>query len=385
MSGRTLSVAGMLAAVLGLLLLTGSSLLAAPEPYVVGAVFDITGPASPLGTPERDTARLVEEMVNRTGGINGHPLRLVIYDNGSEETKCVMAFKKLIEKDEVLAIVGPSQSGTTLAVVNIVEAAQVPLVSCAASIKIVSPVKKWVFKTPQNDNFAVQKLIEYFRTHRIKRIAFINVANAFGTSGLEQAQKLFPGYGMSIIATESFGPTDTDMTAQLTRIRAANPDAVVCWGTNPGPALVTRNMRQLGMTQPLFMSHGVANRKFIELAGDAADGVIFPAGRLLVVDSIPKTDPRYRVLARYSKLFQTKYGREADTFGGHAWDALHLVVAALKAVGPDRAKMRDYIEKTRGFVGTAGIFNFSPQDHNGLSKDAFVMVKISNGRWELMK
>jgi len=383
MATRTVIGAGMLVLILlGGLLATGA---AAPEPYVIGAVFDITGPASPLGTPERDTALLVEEAVNRAGGINGHPIRLVIYDNGSQETNCVLAVKKLIENDKVLAIIGPSQSGTTLAVVNIVEAARIPLVSCAASIKITEPVKPWVFKTPQSDSFAVMKLIDYMKPRKIQRIAFISVSNAFGMSGLEQAELLFPKAGISIVAKESFGPTDTDMTVQLTRIRASNAQAVVCWGTNPGPAIVARNMQQLGMTIPLFMSHGVANRKFIELAGPAADGVVFPAGRLLVAEGIPKSDPRRAVLIRYKTLFQQKYGREADTFGGHAWDALNLVLAALKKVGPDSAKLRAEIERTRNYVGTAGFFNMSPREHNGLTEDSFVMVKIVKGDWVLAK
>jgi len=380
MTGRLL-LAGAAAVLLALALVPAQ----AATPYVVGAVFDISGPASPLGTPERDTALMIEDMVNRAGGINGHPLKLVIYDNASEETKCVMAVKRLIERDKVLAIVGPSQTGTTLAVVDTVTRAKVPLVSCAAAIPIVDPVKPWVFKTPQSDNYAVAKLIDYFKTCGIKRIAFVNVSNAFGKSGLEQAQKLFPKAGIQIVAKEEFAPTDTDMTTQLTRIRMANPQAVVCWGTNPGPAMLAKNMRQLGMKQPLFMSHGVANRKFIELAGPAANGIIFPAGRLLVMESLSKTDPRYAVLAKYDQAFRARYNRAPDTFGGHAWDALFMVIEAIKKAGPDRAKIRTALEQTKNFVGTAGFFNMSAKDHNGLTKDSFVMVKISKGDWTLLR
>ncbi len=171
------------------------------------------------------------------------------------------------------------------------------------------------------------------------------------------------------------------MTAQLTKIRAAKPQAVLCWGTNPGPAVVAKNMRTLGMKQPLLMSHGIANMTFIQLAGKAADGVIFPAGKLLVANSIPKSDRQRATLLKYESDFMKAYGKAPNTFGGHAWDAFMLVVKAAKAVGPDRAKIRSKIEKTKGFVGISGIFNMSPKDHNGLNIDAFALVTIKNGKW----
>jgi len=357
----------------------------AKAPYLIGAVFDITGPASPLGTPERDTVKMIEEQVNKAGGVNGRPVRFIIYDNGSEETKCVMAVKRLIEADKVKAIIGPSQTGTTLAVASICERAGIPLVSCAAGIKITQPVKRYVFKTAQADAHAVAKVIDYLKAKRIKSIAFINVSNAFGASGRQQMEMQAPKAGIAIVAKEEFGDKDTDMTTQLTRIAAKKPGAVVCWGTNPGPAIVARNMKQLGLKVPLIMSHGVANRKFIELAGDAANGVVFPAGRLLVANSIPNTDPQKKTLLAYAAQFKKAHGRDADTFGGHAWDAAQLVLKAMRKVGDDPKRIRDEIEKTKGFVGISGVFSFSPKDHNGLTKDSFVMVEIRNGKWALLK
>jgi branched-chain amino acid transport system substrate-binding protein len=175
------------------------------------------------------------------------------------------------------------------------------------------------------------------------------------------------------------------MTAQLTRIKARAPQAVVCWGTNPGPAIVARNMRQLDLDIPLLMSHGIANRKFIELAGEAAEGVVFPAGRLIVAGAIPDTDRQKKTLLGFASQFRQMYGRDADTFGGHAWDAAKLVLRAMEKVGDDPVKIRAELERTRDFVGISGIFNFSPKEHNGLTKDAFVMVTIRNGAWALVK
>jgi branched-chain amino acid transport system substrate-binding protein len=353
-------------------------------PYRIGALFAVSGPASPLGVPERNTALLLQEEINKAGGINGHPLEILIEDTASEESRTALAANKLLDSD-VLAIVGPSQSGETLAIIDRMQKAQVPLISCAASVKITQPVadRKWIFKTPQSDAMAIEKLIDYMKAHKMKRVGFIYVSNAFGESGREQAEKLLPKAGITIAATQSFGPEDTVMTTQLTQLAAAKPDAIICWGTNPGPARIAQAMHDMGLKIPLLQSHGVANRTFINLAGAGAEGVVLPAGRLIVASQIPDSDPQKQILLQYTKAYEDKFHEAPDTFGGHAWDAIELVVKALRAVGPDRAKIRDYIENTRGFVGIGGVFNFSKDDHNGLTKDAFVMVRIEKGQWKL--
>jgi branched-chain amino acid transport system substrate-binding protein len=356
------------------------------EPYRIGALFAISGPASPLGEPERNTALLLQEQINAAGGINGHPLQILIEDTASEESRTALAANKLIDRG-VLAIVGPSQSGETLAIIDATQKAKVPLISCAASVLITQPAaeRKWVFATPQTDAMAVDKLIEYMRAHKIKNIGFINVSNKFGDSGRQQAEKRLPKAGIKIVAQQTFGPEDTVMTTQLTNLAKAKPDAIICWGTNPGPARIASTMHDMKLKIPLLQSHGVANRTFIELAGAGAEGVVLPAGRLIVATQIPDSDPQKKTLLQYARTYQSHFHKPADTFGGHAWDAIQLVVKALRAVGPDRAKIRDYIERTKGFVGIGGVFNYSPQDHNGLTKDAFVMVRIEKGEWKLIK
>lgn len=358
---------------------------ASKDPYRVGALFAVTGFNSPLGTPERDTAKMLEEQINAKGGINGHKLEVVAYDTESDETKCVTLAKKLIEQDKVLAIIGPSSTAESLALIDTVEKAGIPLVSCAASAQITTPVKKWVFKTPQSDIQAVTEIYDYLKTRGITKVALLTSSGGYGTTGKAALEQAAPGAGISIVAAETFGDKDSDMTAQLTRVKGTPAQAVICWGTNPGPAIIAKNMRQLNMSIPLLQSHGVANQKFIELAGEAANGVVFPAGKLLVYQTLPDSDPQKPVLANYAKSFQEKYGRAADTFGGHAYDALMLVAGALEKVGPDKGKIRDEIEKTTGFIGTAGVFNMSPNDHNGLGKGCFVMIKIVDGKWTLEK
>ncbi|NPA48883.1 MAG: ABC transporter substrate-binding protein [Thermodesulfobacteria bacterium] len=369
----------------GFFLLTSSPIWAA-KPYKIGALFSITGPTSFIGEPERNTLVMLVEEVNKAGGINGHPVEVVIYDTEGEETNAVKKVTKLIVQDKVLAIIGPSRTGTTLAVIPFVERYKVPLISCAAGIKIVEPVKPWVFKTAQSDRLAVKKIYAYCQDHGLKKIAIITVSNGFGQSGREQLKALAKDYGIEIVADELFGPKDVDMTPQLTRIRAKNPDAVICWGTNPGPAIVAKNMRQLGMKQQLFMSHGVASKRFIQLAGEAAEGIILPAGKILVADQLPDTDPQKKLLLSYIERYKARFGEEPSAFGGHAYDAFLLLKHALATAGADRAKIREALENAKGIVGIHGIFNMSPTDHNGLDeKTAFVLVRIKDGDWQLLK
>ena len=355
-------------------------------PYKIGGIFAISGRASFLGEPERNSMELLAEQINGQGGVNGHPIELVIYDTEGDATKAVLNANKLIEKDNVLAIVGPSLSGTTLAVVPIAEKAQVPLISCAASVKITTPVKKWVFKTPQTDVMAVAKIYEYMQGQGIQKIAILTVGNAFGASGRQQLLQQASDYGYEIVADERFGPKDTDMTPQLTKIRSLKPEAIICWGTNPGPAVIAKNMRQLGIEIPLYQSHGVASKKFIELAGEAANGVMLPTGKILVAGSLPDTDPQKPTLLKYIADYEEKYKIAVSGFGGYSWDGLEILAQALEKAGADRAKIRDEVEKITGHVGISGIFRFSPQDHNGLNKEeAFVVVKIVNGDWQVIQ
>ncbi len=353
--------------------------------YKVGALLSVTGPAAWLGTPERNTVRMIEEEINEAGGINGHPLEVIVEDTVGDATRTVTAAKKLISKDEVLAIIGPSRSGTTMAVIPIVEEAEVPLISCAAAEAIVVPVKRWVFKTPQKDSDAAIRIYEYMKEQGMSKIAIITGTTGFGDQGRQQLKKFAPEFDITIIVDETYGPEDTDMTAQLTKIKASEAEAVVNWSIVAGQVIVAKNMQQLGMEIPLFQSHGFGNVKYAQTAGEAGEGIIFPCGRLLAVDSLLEGHPQKEVLTRYKEEYEAKYNEDVSTFGGHAWDALYLVIEALEEVGPDREKIRDYIENRKGFVGTGGVFNFSPEDHSGLDKYAFEMLTVKDGKFVVLK
>ncbi len=364
-------------------LFAGAS-FAAP-PIKIGAIFSVSGPASFLGEPERNTAQMMVDEINKTGGVKGRKLELIVYDTQGDATNAVQAVNRLIKNDKVVAIIGDSTTGNSMAVIPVVEKAQVPIISCAAGIKITEPVKKWVFKTAQNDALAVMKIFEHMKEQKIKKIAIITVSDGFGSSGREQLKLKAGEFGIEIISDETYGPKDTDMTAQLTKIRGTAAQAIVCWGTNPGPAVVARNAKQLGIKIPLYMSHGVSSKRFIELAGEGAEDIILPSGRVIVADQLPDKDPQKKALLSYVNNYRKHFKVEGDHFGGHAWDAIMLIRDAIERGDATPMAIRDQLERTKNFAGIGGIFNYSEQDHAGLTKDAFVLVQVKKGDWKLIK
>ncbi|MFZ2448607.1 MAG: ABC transporter substrate-binding protein [Syntrophobacteraceae bacterium] len=355
------------------------------EPYKIGGIFSITGSSSFLGDPEKKSMEMAVEQINAKGGIDGRKLEAVIYDDEGDPTKAVLAVQKLASKDGVIAIVGPSLTPTTLAIIPVVEKAGVPLISCAAGIKITEPVKPLVYKTAQNDVLAVAAIYKHIQKANIKKIGILTVENAFGESGKEQLTAQASKFGIQIVLAETFGAKDTDITAQLAKIRAAQPEAIVCWGTNPGPAVIARNVVQMNIKIPLYQSHGVASPKFIELAESAAEGILLPTGKILVTPQLPDTDRQKAVLASYTAEFEKRYSMPVSGFGGYAFDGVNLLAEALKGTEGDKKKIAANVEKIKGFAGVTGTFTFTPQDHNGLGDDAFVMVVIKGGKWQLLK
>lgn len=369
-----------------MVLLCSASLALAAAPIKIGGLFAVTGPAAFLGEPEKNTLELLVKEANAKGGINGSRIELVIYDTGGDVTKAVQLANKLVKNDRVAAIVGPSTTGETMAVIPIAERAKVPLISCAAGIKITDPVKKWVFKTPANDHVAAEKILLQAGKLKQKNIAILTVSDGFGASGREQLKLMAAKRGFKIVADEVYGPKDTDMTPQLTKIKSAKPDAIICWGTNPGPAIITRNVKQLGITAQLYQSHGVASKKFIELASaGAAEGVMLPAGKLAVFDLLKKNDPQAKLLKEYNDSYRKAFGTEASTFGGYAYDGFQLIAAAVSKGAKTPAQIRDGIEKGGSMVGVSGIFRMTPKDHNGLDLSAFEMVRIQKGDWTIVR
>ncbi len=359
------------------------SLSAKAQDIKVGAVLSVTGPASFLGEPEEKTLRIYVDELNAKGGIKGRKIQLVTYDDGGDANKARTFATRLVEEDKVVAMVGGTTTGTTMAMVPVFEDAQIPFISLAGAVVIVEPVKRWVFKTPHTDRMACEKIFDDMKKRGLTRIGMISGTDGFGKSMRDECVKVNARFGVEILSEETYGPRDTDMTPQLTNLKAKNPQAVINPGFGQGPAIVTRNYRQLGMTAPLYQSHGVASKQFIELAGDAANGVRLPAAALLVADKLPDTDPQKKIAMDYARKFTEVTKQPVSTFGGHAYDGLMILAGAIERGGTDPKAIRDEIEKTKGFIGTAGIFNMTPQDHMGLDLSAFKMLEIKGGDWSL--
>jgi branched-chain amino acid transport system substrate-binding protein len=366
------------------------------DTYKVGALLDLTGPASNLGVPEENTVVMMVDQINEEGGINGHPLEVIVYDTEGDAVEGVLLATRLIEQDEVLAIIGPTRSGTSLEIIDTITTAEIPLVSCAANIGIVTPVgeRYWIFKTPQTDREAVTEIYTYLQSANISNIALITDTSSFGAGGRDILIANAADYGLTVVDDQTFANDDPSMQPQLTHIGGTDIDAeaVVCWTTDKDAATVALDMQTLQMEIPLYCSHGIANMDFIDAAGDAANGVVFPAGKLLIIDDIPADDPQKEVLTQYRDDYEALYGEGTiNTFGGHAWDALQMVVMALEemdeglTITEARAAIRDGIEQITDFAAISGVFTMSPTNHLGMEPGSLALIEIVDGEWTWLK
>jgi branched-chain amino acid transport system substrate-binding protein len=382
---------GLVARILALCALAAlplSPAFAAPsgEPVKIGAIFAVTGPAAYLGAPEEKTARMLQEQFNAKGGILGRPVKIIVKDSGGSAEKAISFAKQLIEEDEVAAIVGPTTSGESMAIKDLCQKAGVPLVSCAAAETITAPVAKYVFKTPQKDNYVVEWIYRTMNQLGVSRIGVIASNTGFGNGGKAQLEKYASKYGITIAISEAYDANATDLSALLTKVNAAGVQAVVNWSIEPAQAIVAKNMRQLKMKALLFQSHGFGNIKYVEAAGEAAEGIIFPCGRLLVAGELAASDPQKKLLLDYAAGYKALYKEDASTFGGHAYDAITILCAAIEAAGSTKPDaIAAALEGTRNFAGTAGSFNLSADDHNGLGMDSISMITVRKGRFALYR
>ncbi len=381
MKGRTVVMSLLVAVALAV-----TSQAFAAEPIKVGAILSVTGPASFLGAPEARTLEMLVEETNKKGGILGHKVELIVKDSGASPEKAFSFAKQLIEENKVFAIIGPSTSGETMKIKSLAEEGKTILLSCAAADVIVNPVAKYVFKTPQKDSDAILKIFDQMKKMKITRIGVLSSNTGFGQAGKALIERLAPSYGIVILANEVYDKAASDLTAEVTKVKSAKVQGIVNWSIEPAQAIVIKNARQIGLKVPIFQSHGFGNIKYVEAAGPAAEGVMFPAGRLLVADQLPKKNPQKAVLVKYKKDYESKYKEEASTFGGHAYDAYIILAKAIEKAGKaDKDAVRAAIEQLENVVGTGGIFDFSPSDHNGLNVDAFEMLVVKNGKFAILK
>ncbi len=366
----------------------------AQEPIKIGAFFALSGPASSIGEPTRLVAQMVVDKINKEGGVGGRQIKLETGNTESDPTKALIEAKRLVEEGKVVALIGPTRTDEGMAVKPYIEdTAHVPIVMTIGGDPVIAGGKfgpfKWTFKTPQRTSVAVKKLYEYIKSQGQKKIALLTATDGFGKDGQAWLDQLAPEFGIEIVARESFAATDTDMTPQLLKIKGSGAQALICWTIGPAGARVAKNVKQLGLTFPLYQCHGQPDPKYIELAGEAANGSIMPSTKVMVVDQLPDADPQKKVIQEFIRLYKDEYKFDSqypvNTHSGYAWDAIYLVANAIRQAGTEPDKLREAIEGTKGYIGVSGIYNLTPEDHNGLQTDSMVMVKVENGKWVLLK
>jgi branched-chain amino acid transport system substrate-binding protein len=357
------------------------------EPYRIGAVVSLTGTYAGLGTPAKQAIELERDRINAAGGINGHLLEVVFEDDATDAAKAQAAAVRLVEQENVLAVIGASGTGQTMAMRSDLERAQIPQVSMAGGSVITAQLSKWVFQTPWPNRVVIPFVLKQMGAAGLSKVALISDTGGYGVDGRDIILAQAGAAGVTIVADETFNPGDTDMTAQLTSIRATAPHAVLVWNAGKEAAIVAKNMRQLNMAQPLYGGSGIARVEFIEGAGEAAEGVRLGTGKILVPEAYGVGTQEFDVATSFIDRYTEKYGAAPDIFAGHAYDAIGLIADALGRIdgAATPVALRDALESTRDWIGVGGTFTYSANDHNGLSEKDMVLYRIENGTWQLDK
>ncbi|MHB1429621.1 MAG: ABC transporter substrate-binding protein [Rhodocyclaceae bacterium] len=357
----------------------------------VGVVVSATGPAASLGIPEKNTFALMPTS------IGGEKVNYVILDDASDTTTAVKNTRKLLTEDKVDLIIGSTITPNSLAMIDIVAEAETPMISMAASARIVdtsNPKVKWVFKTPQNDVQMSTALVEHMTSAGVKTVAFIGFADAYGEGWYQEFSKIAEARKIAIVANERYNRADTSVTGQVLKIIAAKPDAVLVAGSGTPAALPQKTLKEKGYKGAYYQTHGVANKDFLRVCGKDCEGTFLPAGPVLVAAQLPADNPIKKVALDYTTKYEAAHGKgNTSTFGAHAWDAgillQNAVPVALKKAKPGskefRAALRDALEGLKNVTVTHGVVNMSPTDHLGFDQRARVMVKVENGDWKLIK
>ncbi len=357
----------------------------AAEPIRIGGLFDLTGKAQNIGVASRDVAQMAVDQINKKGGINGRKIQLIIADTESEPSQAVVKFKRLVDRDNVVAVIGPTTTGAAMACMSAIEDAKIPVVATVGGDAPVKPARPLVFKTPQKTSTAVMVLFNYLRQHKLNDVALLVAGDKFGQEGENVLKEMASKYGIRIVAQESFAPTDSNMTVQLSKVAAAKPKAIVVWTIGPAGAIIAKNAKQAGINIPLFQCHGQPDANYLKLAGAAANGTMMPATKLMAANQLPKSDPQKPVVLSFIKEFKARKLGEIGTHSGYAWDAVQIVALGIKKAGTDPAKLRNAIEGTKGYVGVSGVYNMTKVDHCGLGFSSMVMVKVVNGKYVMAK
>jgi len=357
------------------------------EPYRIGAVLSLSGTFAGLGEPEKNTIEMEVERINDAGGVNGRPIEVVILDDATDAETAVAVTTRLIEQENVIALIGATGTGGTMAMRQEVDRAGIPQVSVAGGSVITKDFHPFVFQTPWSNSLVVPFTFDYVESLGITKIAVIADSGGFGADGVAVIKDTIGDTSLELVAEESFNPGDTDMTGQLTKIKGSGAEATLLWTAGREAATVAKNAVTLNLGMPLIGSHGNARVEFIEGAGDSAEDFVFAAGKILVPEAYGEDSEEYAVATDFIERYTERFGMAPDTFAGHAYDALYIIVEAIERLDEDftAEELRDEIENTSGFVGIGGVFTFTPTDHNGLTDDDLVMYRVTGGQWALEK
>ena len=357
----------------------------AEETIKVGSVVSLTGGAATLGDPELKTLQLYVDRTNEQGGLLGRRVELIHYDDGSEPAKAYGLVKRLIENDEVDMLIGGTTTGASMAMYPVIERAQIPFISLAGALVIAEPVKPWMFKISHHDRMVGEKVMGDMKAKGYTAIAMLSDTSGFGQSARAEMLNVAERFGIKVVVDETFNPKDTDVTAQLAKIKnTAGVQALFVVSFGQGAVVATKNVAQLGITLPHYQTSGVASKEYIRLAGAAAEGVRLPAPALMVASELPDGDPQKPISLDYAKAYEARYGTDISPFGAYTRDAWFLWMDAVKrAGGVDKAKVRDAIESTANLAGTCGVVTMSAKDHLGLDISAFKLVAVKNGTFTL--
>ncbi|HUT49773.1 MAG TPA: ABC transporter substrate-binding protein [Alphaproteobacteria bacterium] len=381
---KTLSLIGGVILSIGV---AGSGQAADTGPIKIGGLFETSGFLAFLGKPGLEGARLATKLVNASGGINGRKVSFINVNTESNNTVAVTAVRRLIEQEKVHALVGAMNSGSSYSIIGYVQRRQIPIIANGASRGIVLPPEKktWFFLAPLTDVLVQTVMVKQMKAKGIQRIAFLHVDTGFGNSGKKAITSLAKMHGLAIVAMESYGNKDKDMTPQLTRIRSTNAQATVIWGTGGGLAISIKNFRQLGIKHPVYISHAGNDFNVVRLAGPGSDGVLLPSSKLYVTETLAANDPQKPVIENFIAAFKKEYGKVPATFAGNGYDAVMMIANAMKKAGTNSKALRKAIEGTTNYNGVTAVYSYSPTNHFGAQEGSVVMLQVKGGGFIVAK
>ncbi len=356
----------------------------------IGVTISTTGPAASLGVPQRNSIALMKSE------IGGQKIEYIVLDDAADSTKAVANARKLIDEDNVDALIGSSTTPASLAMIDVAAEKQVPMISLAASARLIEPMdaqRRWVFKTPQNDSLMADAIADHMAKAGVKTVGFIGFNDAYGDGWLTEATRAFAAHGIKLVATERYARADTSVTGQVLKLIAAHPDAVLIAGAGTPAALPQKTLHERNYAGKYYQTHGIANVDFLRVGGKDVEGTILPTGPVLVAAQLQDSNPIKAVALDYVHRYEAANGAgSVATFGAHAFDAGILlqtaIPIALKSAKPGtpafRSALRDALESGKDQVLTHGISTMTPQDHNGFDQRARVMVTIEDGAWKML-